>query len=184
MGEKKNFALVRKPSSAVERAAPGAKRILSGMVADALVLAQNVDADVLYQKYRIYRNLRQFDYAHSLLRRSAELGHSEAIYHCGLCCLTGESGFSWDPKQSFNWVLKAAERGYKDAQFHIGVLYTKPPSFYLFLSQDLSEAYKWLKLASDQDKSISEIFRSHSSTMTSNQLQEGERRYGDFRLQK
>jgi DNA-binding NtrC family response regulator len=41
-GENHNhFPLVRKPSSAVEKAAPGARRILSGMVADALALAKN-----------------------------------------------------------------------------------------------------------------------------------------------
>jgi tetratricopeptide (TPR) repeat protein len=38
MNEKNDFALVPRPSSAVEKAAPGAKRILSGMVADALAL--------------------------------------------------------------------------------------------------------------------------------------------------
>jgi DNA-binding NtrC family response regulator len=40
MDGKNNGALVRKPSSAIEKAAPGAKRILSGMVADALVLTK------------------------------------------------------------------------------------------------------------------------------------------------
>jgi len=40
MNEKNNFALVRKPSSAVEKAAPGAKRILAGIVADTLPLAK------------------------------------------------------------------------------------------------------------------------------------------------
>jgi CheY-like chemotaxis protein len=35
---KNDFALVRKPSSAVEKAAPGTKRIVSGMVADTLAL--------------------------------------------------------------------------------------------------------------------------------------------------
>ena len=40
MNKNNDFALVRKPSSAVEKAAPGAKRILSSMVADALTLAQ------------------------------------------------------------------------------------------------------------------------------------------------
>jgi hypothetical protein len=34
-----NVALVRRPPSALEKAEPGAKRILSGMVADALALA-------------------------------------------------------------------------------------------------------------------------------------------------
>jgi DNA-binding response OmpR family regulator len=38
MNKKNDFALVRKPSSAVEKAAPGAKRVLSGMVTDALAL--------------------------------------------------------------------------------------------------------------------------------------------------
>jgi hypothetical protein len=42
MSENNGFELVRKPSSAVEKSAPGAKHILSGMVADALVLAQPI----------------------------------------------------------------------------------------------------------------------------------------------
>ncbi len=39
MNKKNGHELVRRPSSAVEKAAPGAKRILSGIVADALALA-------------------------------------------------------------------------------------------------------------------------------------------------
>jgi DNA-binding response OmpR family regulator len=39
MNEPDNFALVPKPPGALERAEPGAKRILSGMVADTLALA-------------------------------------------------------------------------------------------------------------------------------------------------
>ena len=40
MNEKNGFALVRKPSSAVDKAAPSAKRILVGMVDDTLNLAK------------------------------------------------------------------------------------------------------------------------------------------------
>ena len=40
MNEKNNFALVPKPPSAVEKVEPGAKRVLSGMVADTLALAK------------------------------------------------------------------------------------------------------------------------------------------------
>ena len=40
MNEKNHFALVRKPSSAVEKAAPGTERILSSMVADTLNIAE------------------------------------------------------------------------------------------------------------------------------------------------
>ena len=42
MNVKNNGALVQKPSSAVEKAAPGAKRVLSGMVKDTLALAKPV----------------------------------------------------------------------------------------------------------------------------------------------
>jgi DNA-binding response OmpR family regulator len=41
MNENGHFALVPRPSSAIEKAEPGAKRILSGMVADTLALAKN-----------------------------------------------------------------------------------------------------------------------------------------------
>jgi DNA-binding NtrC family response regulator len=40
MSERSHFALVPKPPSLLERAEPGAKRILTGMVADALALAK------------------------------------------------------------------------------------------------------------------------------------------------
>lgn len=40
MNEKNNFALARKSVRAVEKTAPGAKRILSGIVADAIALAK------------------------------------------------------------------------------------------------------------------------------------------------
>src|SRR5665213_2935110 len=40
MKDKNDFALARKPSSAVEKAAPRVKRILSGMVADTLALTK------------------------------------------------------------------------------------------------------------------------------------------------
>jgi hypothetical protein len=42
MNEKNNHALVRRPSSAIEKAKPRAKRVLSGMVADTLALAKPV----------------------------------------------------------------------------------------------------------------------------------------------
>lgn len=40
MNDRNDFALVRKPSSAVEKTAPRAKRILTGMVADTLALTK------------------------------------------------------------------------------------------------------------------------------------------------
>jgi DNA-binding NarL/FixJ family response regulator len=40
MSKKSDFALVPRPPSALEKAEPGAKRVLSGMVADTLALAK------------------------------------------------------------------------------------------------------------------------------------------------
>ena len=40
MNDKNRFAVVRRPASAVEKSAHGAKRILSSMVADTLELAK------------------------------------------------------------------------------------------------------------------------------------------------
>src|SRR5450759_3297303 len=44
MSEKNDFALVPRPSSAIEKVAPGAKHILSGMVADTLALRKETSA--------------------------------------------------------------------------------------------------------------------------------------------
>jgi hypothetical protein len=41
MNEKTDFVLVKRPSSALEKAAPGAKRVLAGMVAGTPALARN-----------------------------------------------------------------------------------------------------------------------------------------------
>jgi TPR repeat protein len=45
LNEADNFALVPRPPGAFEKAEPGAKRILSGMVADTLALAR-VDSNL------------------------------------------------------------------------------------------------------------------------------------------
>jgi phosphotransferase system HPr (HPr) family protein len=58
-----DYALVKRPSSAVEKAAPGAKRVLSGMVADALALAKEMSrsSDVSEQRTRFEFDL-QWDF--------------------------------------------------------------------------------------------------------------------------
>lgn len=48
-----NFALVPRPPDGVEKAKPGAKRILSGMVEEALELAQKQPVSSVPQKFRI-----------------------------------------------------------------------------------------------------------------------------------
>ena len=53
MNEKNNFALVPRPSGALEKVHPGAKRILSGMVADTLALAPKEQVVSPSRKFRI-----------------------------------------------------------------------------------------------------------------------------------
>jgi hypothetical protein len=53
MNEKTDFVLVKRPSSALEKVAPGAKRVLSGMVADALALAKKDPSALAAAKFRI-----------------------------------------------------------------------------------------------------------------------------------
>jgi hypothetical protein len=47
MDENNKFALVPRPPSEIEKAEPGAKRVLSGMVADTLALARIVQPDIV-----------------------------------------------------------------------------------------------------------------------------------------
>ena len=53
MNEKKDNALVPRPSGAVEKVVPGVKRILSGMVSDTLALASSEQRALAPRKFRI-----------------------------------------------------------------------------------------------------------------------------------
>lgn len=90
MNEADNFALVRKPSSAVEKAAPGAKRILAGMVADALALRKSASA--LEKRFRIGEyEWREPDYRQILLWAEALHLQPETVIER----LLKESGTKW-----------------------------------------------------------------------------------------
>lgn len=176
---------MRKPSSAVEKAAPGANRILCGMIADTLALSQNDDADALYQKFRDNHFFGRYDYARSLLRRAAEMAHPAAMYDCGMDYMSGD-GFPQDNKQAIYWIRKAAEQGHTDAQRYMGWFYREAHVGMPFFQPDISEAYKWFTLAADQGKDVlgQKYLERLLPTMTPEQLQEGERRLQEFNAQK
>ena len=79
MNEKNNLALVTRPPRALEKAEPGAKRILSGMVADTLALAPATDAEAIFQRGRnlYYGKGGSCDYvaAARCFHEAAERGH-------------------------------------------------------------------------------------------------------------
>jgi|GEM_PF-6651388 len=165
MNEKNNFALVRKPSSAVEKAAPGAKRILSSMVADTLIVAgaqlegwckkgeisyyyddhemgsvpdDNAEADEWHRrKYR--RHCERSTEAAKWFRMAAERGHARAQFLLGELYDNG-IGVPEDVAEAINWYRKAAEQGNADAQTQIGQCYLEG----YHLPKDVGEAIKWL----------------------------------------
>jgi TPR repeat protein/DNA-binding response OmpR family regulator len=70
-----------------------------------------------------------------------------------------------------------AERGEAQGQFSLAICYERG----IALPQDLIEAYKWLKLAAAQGRPQPARLTSLLSTMTAEQIQEGERRFRDFK---
>jgi len=185
MNEQNNSALVRKPSSAVTKAALRAKRILSGMVADALVLSKKMEAEAIYLKVLNDRALRKYADARQSLHRAAKLGHTLAMYDYWMDFMDIGDMYPQDRQKelrerAFNWLRKAAEQGHGNAQWLTGIFYKSGKSIF---PQDLPEAYKWSKLATEKgNKGGIKVFTQLSSTMSPDQLHEGERRYREFQL--
>ncbi len=55
-------------------------------------------------------------------------------------------GVPQDYKTAVKWYRLAAEQGYADAQFNMGVMYSKGKG----VPQDYKTAVKWYKLAAEQ----------------------------------
>ena len=72
---------------------------------------------------------------------------------------------------------KAAEQGDAAAQCSLAVCYMEGNG----VVRDCCEAYKWFNLCAEEDKYAAEKLAGLSLTMTPGQLQEGERRYRDFK---
>jgi hypothetical protein len=105
MNKRDNFALVPRPPGALEKAEPGAKRVLAGMVQDALALArtkvqaQNIPALPFYT--------------------AAEL---ESWFQKGKSYYDGD-GVPQDFDEAVKWWRKAAEQGFAAAQWNLAECY-------------------------------------------------------------
>jgi TPR repeat protein len=55
-------------------------------------------------------------------------------------------GVPQDLAQAMDWYRKAAERGYADAQYNLGVMYANASG----VPQDFVQAHKWFSLAAAQ----------------------------------
>jgi TPR repeat protein len=160
MNEKNNFALVRKSSSAIEKAAPGVKRILSGMVTDALDLAKRpaskevAVADVQFENwwqtgsdYYSGRTIPQ-DYAEAVKwwRKAAEQGYAKAQFNLGICYRC-RLGVKRDYKEAVKWFRKAAEQNHAGAQHELAASY----QFGHGVEEDEVEALNWHRKAAEQN---------------------------------
>lgn len=135
MKGKSDFALVRGPASAVEKAAPGAKRILTGMVAETLALAEakaliklspNTDPliESWYQKGESYHKKENYAEAAKWYRMAADKGHAEAQYSLAFLYVYGH-GVAYDLSEAASLYRKAAEQGHAEAQYYLGCFYDK-----------------------------------------------------------
>jgi TPR repeat protein len=147
--EKPNdFPLVRRPSSAVDKAAPGAKRILAGMVADTLALTPartNAEAEGWFAKGYSYFESENYTEAVEWYRKAADQGFAPAQFNLGYCYAHGQ-GVPQDFSEAPKWYRKAADQGFAPAQFNVGYCYANGRG----VPQDFSEAAKWYRKAADE----------------------------------
>jgi TPR repeat protein len=165
MNEPDNFALVRKPSNAVEKAAPGEKRILSGMVAETLVVAREQkltnssdrdDAEsekwyLIGEKYYLGEGVaKDAIEAVKWLRKAAERNHVKAQTMLGNCYSFEEGdyfgeGVTKDYKEAVKWYCKAADKNDSGAEFRLGYCYREGKG----VAKDYKEAVKWFRKAAE-----------------------------------
>jgi TPR repeat protein len=149
MNGRNNFALVRKPSGAVEKVAPGAKHILSGMVADtiALIAARaNAEAQGWFEKGNsFYFESENYTEAVRWYRKAAEQNHAEAQYALGYCYENGE-GVDQDYSEAVIWYRKAAGQNFAPAQYNLADCYRRGDG----VSENMEEAVQWYRKAAEQ----------------------------------
>jgi TPR repeat protein len=149
MSEKDNFALVRRPPSAVEKAQPGARRILSAMAADTLAVALEADKmrrEEARARFEKGKQLMQkagetLDHIRQVVVRlkkaaqsaegqeaikcfhaAAELGHASAQNELGNL-YAGGRGVPENDETAFHWWRSAAEQGHVKAQCKVADCY-------------------------------------------------------------
>ena len=154
MNEKNRFALVPRPPSAVEKAEPGAKRILSGMVADTIALIParvHAETEGWVEKGNRYfdsatrddNSNSKSDYIEAVewYRKAAERNHAKAQCFLGHCYASGW-GVTEDEVEAVKWFQKSAESGYADSQRWLGDFYEH--------TQDYLSAFKWYRKGAEQ----------------------------------
>ncbi len=148
------FALVTRPPGALEKAEPGAKRILSGIVADVLALQKGNEAAEVWCRrgeasYRGIAVMNDRAEAYKWFRMAATEGHARAQCWLGYCyqhCYQREGGIEQDMPEGARWFEKAAAHGDVVAQYNLGVCYEGG----LGVPVDRDEMILWYRNAANQ----------------------------------
>lgn len=159
MNENEKFALVPRPLGALEKAEPGAKRILSGMVEDMLALAQTKAAFSLSSgadPENYYREGERHYWGDGVpknrpeaikcYRKAAEQGHPLAQIRLGSCYYIGK-GVAKDFFEAAKWYREAAKQGEARGQMNLGHCYAGGKG----VPKDEVEAVSWYLKAAQQD---------------------------------
>ncbi|MBO6917692.1 MAG: SEL1-like repeat protein [Rhizobiaceae bacterium] len=87
---------------------------------------------------------RDIDRARVLYQSSATNGNINAMHNLGV--LLASTGNAADFTQAADWFLQAAERGVRDSQVNVAILYARGEG----VPRNLSESYKWFAIAANQ----------------------------------
>jgi TPR repeat protein len=144
MDERNTFAIERRPVSAIEKVAPGARQIICGMVAEVLVIARREanELEALYRRGVEYEKGGEHNHAFIVYKTAAEQGYLRAQYKLGQCYLHGQ-GTEGNEKEGIAWLKKALDRGLGIAGFCLGNYFTHA------LLPDYHEALKYFQRSVD-----------------------------------
>jgi uncharacterized protein len=111
-------------------------------------------------------------------RKAAEENVAQAQHNLGFCYATGQ-GVTKDEVEAVTWYRKAAEQNLALAQLNLGVCYASGQG----VAKDEVEGYNWMLLAGAQgDESARKALPELEHQLTREQLAEGQKRAGDFKL--
>jgi tetratricopeptide (TPR) repeat protein len=111
-------------------------------------------------------------------KKAALQGLAHAQYNLGVCYLAG-NGVAKDEAEAVRWFWRASMQGVSEAQHNLGACFTKGEG----IPKDYVEAYAFFSLAGEN---LGQSIRARSllkKGMTSSQIEEGERRKIELRLQ-
>lgn len=142
------YELVPKPSSAVEKAAPGAKRIMSVMISDVL---------------EVVKKGRE-----TACEVAAKNGLAEAQFNLAYHYVDSNKS------EHVKWLRRAAEQGHEKAQLRLSIILWM--GYLPEEQQDIVEAYKWTRVLADEPERDYEFtnLEEMKKYMTPEQIRKGE----------